>query len=137
MARIAIPSIAEVFGVAPGTPRYQHVHKWIKRNFLRTGRCEWCGSTKRRTVYATARSDGYTYNRADWLELCDRCHVHFDGRTGSGEKNPRSKLTEAHVRQIRELRAAGMTIETLGLRFGVSHVMISRIARRKAWVHVT
>ena len=75
---LPIPPIHQVFNPEAGTPRYQHLHKWMKRMFLRAGRCEWCGNTKKRTVYANARSDGYTYNRADWLELCDRCHVHFD-----------------------------------------------------------
>jgi hypothetical protein len=133
---LPIPTLTEVFDTPAGAPRYQHVHKWMKRMFPRMGRCEWCGSTKRQTSYANARSDGYTYNRADWLELCYRCHCHFDGRTCRGATNGRSKLTEASVREIRRLRAEGQTIVSLGQQFGVSHVMISRIARGKAWTEV-
>jgi hypothetical protein len=117
---LPIPTLTEVFDTPAGAPRYQHVHKWMKRQ----------------TSYANARSDGYTYNRADWLELCYRCHCHFDGRTCRGATNGRSKLTEASVREIRRLRAEGQTIVSLGQQFGVSHVMISRIARGKAWTEV-
>lgn len=29
---------------------------------------------------ASARHDRYTENRADWFELCRRCHIWFDER---------------------------------------------------------
>jgi hypothetical protein len=133
---LPVPSIATVVDAPPGTPQYQHVHKWMRRTFPLAGRCEWCATTARRTSYANARSDGYTYNRADWLELCYRCHVWFDKRTGRGEANARAKLTEDDVRTLRALRAGGRTTVSLADEFNISHVMVSRIALRKAWRHI-
>lgn len=53
------------------------LHKWMHENFPLTGTCEICGETKR-TLYASI-GHVYTRNRADWKELCWRCHAHFDG----------------------------------------------------------
>ena len=107
--------------------------------YPRTGRCEECGA-EGYTHLAIARPDGYTTDRADWRELCPRCHCHFDGRIGPnprkanrGEANGRAKLTTEQVGEIRELRAQGMTLVTLGRKFGVSHVLVSKIARGVAW----
>jgi hypothetical protein len=54
----------------------------------------------------------------------------------SGENNPQVKLTEGQVRAIRERRIRGETAASLAIEFGVSSVLISRIALRKAWRHV-
>jgi hypothetical protein len=58
---------------------YRGAHNWINRHFPRIGRCEYCGTTKRRTEYATARPGIHTRNRADWFEFCRPCHARFDG----------------------------------------------------------
>jgi hypothetical protein len=58
---------------------YGAIHTWLNRQNPRTGRCEWCARTTRKTHYASASHARYTYNRADWLELCVPCHRAFDG----------------------------------------------------------
>ena len=58
---------------------YERLHRLLNREYPRVGRCEWCGTTGRRTGYAVAVAGRYSLNRADWLELCSRCHIYYDG----------------------------------------------------------
>jgi hypothetical protein len=58
---------------------YKGLHQLLNREYPRVGRCEWCATTRRRTGYAVAVPGRYSLNRADWLELCDRCHIFYDG----------------------------------------------------------
>lgn len=53
-----------------------------------------------------------------------------------GEKHHASKLTEDAVREIRELRAAGRTQQSIADVFGVSQVLIGRVLRGLNWAHV-
>jgi hypothetical protein len=53
-----------------------------------------------------------------------------------GERNGRSKLTAALVKEIRCALAAGETQTALGPRYGVSQSLISDIALGIAWRHV-
>lgn len=57
-------------------------------------------------------------------------------RQAFGERNGRSKLTEADVRAIRELRSIGMTQQAIASRFGVAQYTISMILNRKIWAFV-
>lgn len=56
------------------------------------------------------------------------------GRQARGERHGMARLTEEEVRVI---RASSLTQDTLGRKFGVSQVMISRIQLRKAWRHIS
>jgi len=58
---------------------YKGLHRLLNLEYPRVGRCEWCGATGRRTGYAVAEPGRYSLNRADWLELCNRCHIYYDG----------------------------------------------------------
>jgi hypothetical protein len=51
----------------------------LNLEYPRVGRCEWCGATGGRTGYAVAETGRYSLNRADWLELCNHCHIYYDG----------------------------------------------------------
>lgn len=51
--------------------------------------------------------------------------------------NGPTKLTEGDVRIIRARVAAGETYQAVGADFGVTKVMVGRIARLLAWKHVT
>lgn len=53
-----------------------------------------------------------------------------------GEQCGTAKLTEEQVREIRRLRALGMTNIAIGDRFGMSNQMISYICLRRNWSHV-
>lgn len=54
-----------------------------------------------------------------------------------GEANGASKLTETLVRQIRDLRASGVTGAEVARLLGVSQGTVSRAYRGIGWAHVT
>lgn len=53
--------------------------------------------------------------------------------TNAGERNPRAKLNDYMVEQIKKLRETGMTQQKIAEQFGVSQVAISLILRGKNW----
>ena len=127
-----------VFDVRSDTNAYHALHKWMNRSYPLVGRCEWCGK-KRRTVYAVAEPGRYSRNRADWLELCIRCHNVYDGCADRlpdgqrGEAHGRARLTKVEVGEIRKMHLAGLSYRVLGRRFGVAPGTIGRIARGETW----
>lgn len=54
-----------------------------------------------------------------------------------GERHGNSKLTEQDVREIRQLRAAGVFIDDITQRFGICQASVSQIANGVSWKHVT
>ncbi len=54
----------------------------------------------------------------------------------AGSRHGRSKLTEADVQIIRELRGEGQTLTVIAKRFNVCASMICHIVNRKNWTHV-
>lgn len=54
-------------------------------------------------------------------------------RQAFGERNNKAKLTEADVREIRDLRAIGFTQQKIADRFGVSQANISSVLSGKIW----
>jgi hypothetical protein len=55
-----------------------------------------------------------------------------------GEKQHRAKLTEADVREIRkQLADRSLGVTALSRKYGVYHHVITCIAQRKTWAHVT
>jgi len=60
------------------------------------------------------------------------------GRKGlKGEKNPRSKVNEDIVREIRKLYATGEYSQSkLAKEFGVNQSMVSKIILRQSWGHI-
>ena len=58
------------------------------------------------------------------------------GRQAKGESHTSSKLTEADVREIHELRAQRWTQQKIADRFGVSNQQVSRILNGERWKHI-
>jgi len=54
-----------------------------------------------------------------------------------GESHGAAKLRERDVREIRDARARGVGVIELARRYGVSYAIISDIALRKIWKHVS
>lgn len=53
---------------------YSALHEWLARNFAKTGTCEECRfSDVSRTEWANISGE-YRRDRADFRELCPRCH---------------------------------------------------------------
>jgi hypothetical protein len=60
-----------------------------------------------------------------------------NGRTPQGEDNVFAKLTEARVRSIRdEYAAGGITMTAIARKQDVDLMTVSRIVRRKTWIHI-
>ena len=58
-----------------------------------------------------------------------------DGTSNRGEKNSSSKLTEADIHKIRELRSNGMLQQEIANLFGVGRTTIANIINRRKWAH--
>lgn len=58
------------------------------------------------------------------------------GRSTTGERNARSKLTAPQVRAIRKVRATGVRLRVLAEEYGVSESCICVVANGKGWRHV-
>ena len=91
---------------------YLAIHKWIARNYPRTGRCEYCGCTDRRTQYASASHARYTRNRADWFEFCSPCHAMFDCKVG---KTRPPELVAQIAASLTGRRLSDATREAIGV----------------------
>lgn len=74
---------------------YDAVHRWLRKNYSKTGHCEECGE-KQRTEWANVSGE-YRRARADFRELCKSCHTKFD----------RARIRAA----VEELRQIAMQIE--------------------------
>lgn len=57
---------------------YSALHKWLWRNYPKTGVCVMCGQTRRTQWSFLHNSERYTRNIADYRELCVPCHTRFD-----------------------------------------------------------
>jgi predicted XRE-type DNA-binding protein len=58
------------------------------------------------------------------------------GRQARGERNANAKLTEAVVREMRQLYASGMKQDALAARFNISQMTVSDVIRRRTWRHI-
>ena len=79
---------------------YHTLHQWMNKHYPRTGRCEYCGCTNRRTEYASASHDRYTRNRADWFEFCHPCHAAFDGSYVGSDAHRQAVSTALKGREL-------------------------------------
>lgn len=58
-------------------------------------------------------------------------------RSLQGEANPRAKLTEAAVQEIRKYWTDGMTQKAIAPIFGVDRSLVSEVLAGKRWAHVS
>lgn len=61
---------------------YFVLHKWVRKNKVKTGICLHCSFNKR--TYWANKSHLYERNLNDWIELCSKCHHKYDSETGWG-----------------------------------------------------
>lgn len=59
-----------------GLVKYNSLHRWLQRNFKKTGICESCHLSSS-TEWAS-KNGGYTRNRDSYVELCISCHRYMD-----------------------------------------------------------
>lgn len=94
--------------------------------------------TKRRSHYETRGGDANGSRKHP--ERRPRGDGHWT-RTRSalvlrGERNPRAKLTEEQVREIRRRRATNEPPKAIAIEYGVSRNLIDLIVKRKIWKHI-
>lgn len=93
-------------------------------------------------AHQVAHANGInTDNRAENLRWATSLENHADrvrhGRTSAGAKNPKVKLTEEQVRQIRRLRSEGVPRAEVALRYGVHQGTVKSITSRTTWGWLT
>jgi len=69
--------------------------------------------------------------------LCDPCHRQKSkeaGETAHGERNPRAKLTEDDVREIRK---SDLSYSQLAVQYGVGKRAIMSVKLGRTWKHTT
>lgn len=62
---------------------YTAIHTYLRKHFPKSGVCDECGDTSRRTEYALIKGREYSRNREDYRELCKLCHNRYDETGGS------------------------------------------------------
>lgn len=119
---------------------YYAIHHYLCRHFPKTGRCEKCGVTRKKTQYSHIHGREYSHNREDYRELCIHCHLVYDGAQPphlTGEAHPRAKLTADIVRECRKRYAAGgVSIYALAREFHVSDVSMGFALKGRTWKHI-
>jgi hypothetical protein len=83
------------------------------------------------------RSDNRLSNLVWGTKIENAADREIHGTSPVGERNPRSKLTEIDIREIRRLWENGTSQSEIAPQFGVSQVTISHIIRMKTWKNVT
>jgi hypothetical protein len=62
---------------------YQGIHTWIIRNYGKPKKCEKCHkksdeNSLKNYIHWANMSNTYKRERTDWLQLCAKCHYHYD-----------------------------------------------------------
>lgn len=58
--------------------RYNTIHQWNLRNWVKSGVCDNCKAMDRKTYWSN-KSGKYLHKvRLDWQELCNPCHRAYD-----------------------------------------------------------
>ena len=115
-------------------PSYDVWHNRVKkaRGPANDYRCIDCGGQAEDWSTVDPSSDHV------WVRFqprCRKCHRRYDGAVGEG--SPRAKLTAGKVRELRALRADGLTYRQLADEFGISDVSAHAAVNRRTWAHVT
>ena len=58
------------------------------------------------------------------------------GERSRGPQNPKARLSDDDVREIRRLAVGGVTQRDLAAQYGVDQSLISRIVTRRRWAHL-
>lgn len=119
---------------------YLGQNRW-KRVPLHAIVCEAFHGPRPSPRHVVAHADGNPVNNAAsnlrWAtpaenEADKRAH----GRSLTGERHHRSKLTEAQVRDIRARHEAGEQQKTMAAEYGVTSYAVWAIVNRRTWRHI-
>ena len=78
---------------------YRSLHTYLSKHYPKTGICDECGKVAR-TDYALIKGREHSRDRADYRELCRKCHMVYD-RLGvkRGPYKKRKVLYQAWIRK--------------------------------------
>lgn len=116
-----------------GKATYFRIHRLVAISFIQN---------KENLKEINHKDENKTNNRVDNLEWCTtRYNINHGSRNAkvslalSGERSRTHKLSEAHVREIREAKGK-LTRKELAKRYSVSESQIGRIWTRKEWKNI-
>lgn len=118
-----------LFGTRPGRCERAHRVAWLIAYGAHPGsqcvlhRCDIPGCVRPDHLFLGTRDDNMRDRQAK-------------GRQARGERTGRARLTEALVREARNLRAAGAPLAELAARYGVDSSTISAVCLKRTWRHV-
>lgn len=123
---------ASVFPYVNGKAMCRGVHALV---------CEAFHGPKPSPSHQTAHNDGNKDNNAAanlrWATASENNQdKKLHGTWQGGSKNPRAKLSETQVAEIKKSRAAGASAQEIADLYGVAALQIRRIVRGTAWKHV-
>ena len=64
---------------ACGDIGYNALHKWVRKQFGKAGKCSFDNTHKGRYEWAN-KSRKYKRITSDWIELCNKCHQKYDSK---------------------------------------------------------
>jgi hypothetical protein len=73
---------------------YAAIHRYLRQHHPKAGACEECGEPGK-TEYALIKGRTYSRDRADYRELCKRCHNGYDAIGGSRWRGVVTKRQQA------------------------------------------
>lgn len=79
---------------------YSGIHDWLQTNFGKANKCEnsLCSQTTGNYQWAKIKDKEYERKRENFIQLCTRCHVIYDGTIPYVSKGmPRSKETKLKI----------------------------------------
>jgi hypothetical protein len=114
-----------------GVPKCFRVHRLVMSNFVEPS-----------DSFVNHKNGKRDDNRLENLEYCTQLeNIHHSrdvlGHSKVGVRNPNAKLSEAMVREIFAMHAAGNLQKDIARRFSVARSMVCRILKRELWGHVS
>jgi hypothetical protein len=109
--------------------RHAHVHRLVAEAFV-------AGTGK---VVRHLDGDGFNNVASNlaWGSYADNeADKARHGRTPRGEAHPNSKMTDGHVKQIRELHARGFSQLAIAKALGLNRGVVGIVVRGEGWTHV-
>ena len=73
----------------------------------------------------------YSENRIHAIEV-----LNVNRNRPKGSLNPKTKLTEADIVEMRRLRAGGLMVKEIALAFGINKKAASKICTGRTWTHI-
>lgn len=94
---------------------YFSLHRWVYSKLGSPRKCDHCGTTNASKYQWANRTGKYLQELDDWIRLCPRCHIHYDGTFKNllGSKKGRvpwnKGLTRADPRVDKYIRSGVLT----------------------------